>query len=52
MDNYYDGADEFGVSWDDPEVAMDWGIEHPILSTRDAECGTLADLREAGQLPA
>lgn len=52
VDNYYDGADEFGVSWDDPEVAMDWGIEHPILSTRDAECGTLADLREAGQLPA
>ncbi|MCW2949767.1 MAG: rfbC [Thermoleophilia bacterium] len=52
VDNYYDGADEFGVSWDDPEVGMNWGIEHPILSARDAECGTLAELRDAGQLPA
>jgi dTDP-4-dehydrorhamnose 3,5-epimerase len=52
VDNYYDGADEFGVRWDDPEVGMDWGIENPILSARDAECGTLAELRAAGQLPA
>ncbi|MBC7460162.1 MAG: dTDP-4-dehydrorhamnose 3,5-epimerase family protein [Thermoleophilia bacterium] len=52
VDNYYDGADEFGVRWDDPEVAMDWGIEHPILSGRDAECPTLADVRAAGELPA
>lgn len=51
VDNYYDGADEFGVRWDDPEVGMDWGIEHPILSARDAECGTLAELRAAGTLP-
>jgi dTDP-4-dehydrorhamnose 3,5-epimerase len=52
VDNYYDGGDEFGVRWDDPEVAMDWGITDPILSARDAECETLAELRAAGQLPA
>lgn len=52
VDNYYDGDDEFGVRWDDPEVAMDWGITDPILSVRDAECETLADLRTAGRLPA
>jgi dTDP-4-dehydrorhamnose 3,5-epimerase len=52
VDNYYDGDDEFGVRWDDPEVAMDWGIVDPILSARDAQCETLAELREAGKLPA
>lgn len=52
VDNYYDGDDEFGVRWDDPEVAMDWGITDPILSARDAECETLAQLRETGRLPA
>jgi dTDP-4-dehydrorhamnose 3,5-epimerase len=51
VDNYYDGADEFGVRWDDPAVAMDWGIEHPILSARDAECPTIADQAAAGTLP-
>ena len=29
VDSYYDGGDEFGVRWDDPEVAMDWGIVDP-----------------------
>lgn len=52
VDNYYDGDDEFGVRWDDPDVAMDWGITDPILSGRDAQCETLAQLRDAGQLPA
>jgi dTDP-4-dehydrorhamnose 3,5-epimerase len=52
VDNYYDGADEFGVSWDDPEVGMDWGIVDPILSARDADCPTIAELRERGELPA
>jgi len=36
VDNYYDGGkDEFGVAWNDPELAVDWGIEAPILSERD-----------------
>lgn len=52
VDQYYDGDDEFGVRWDDPEVGMDWGIRDPILSARDASCPTLADLRRDGLLPA
>lgn len=51
VDNYYDGSDEFGVRYDDPVVGMDWGIVDPVLSGRDAGCGTLADLRAAGTLP-
>jgi len=45
VDNYYDGDDEFGVRFDDPTVGMDWGITDPILSARDEECPTLAELR-------
>jgi len=36
VDGYYDPADELGIAWDDPEVKASWGIEHPVLSARDA----------------
>jgi dTDP-4-dehydrorhamnose 3,5-epimerase len=35
VDGYYNLADELGVTWDDPDVAADWGIVDPILSGRD-----------------
>lgn len=35
VDNYYDNRDEFGLAWDDPEIALAWGIEKPIVSGRD-----------------
>ena len=35
VDNYYDGADEFGVAWNDPDLAVPWQVENPILSGRD-----------------
>ena len=25
VDSYYDGTDEWGVAWDDPDVGLDWG---------------------------
>lgn len=37
VDNYYDGSDEHGVAWDDPELGVPWGAENPILSPRDAQ---------------
>ncbi len=36
VDNYYDGADEYGVAWNDPEIGLSWGVESPLLSARDA----------------
>src|SRR5207253_5542646 len=33
----YDGSDEFGVAWNDPELAVPWGIDARILSPRDRE---------------
>ena len=44
VDNYYDGSDEFGVRYDDPQVGFDWPIDDPILSPRDRDCPTIADL--------
>jgi dTDP-4-dehydrorhamnose 3,5-epimerase len=35
VDNYYDGGDELGVAWNDPTLAVPWGVTDPILSARD-----------------
>ena len=35
--NEYDGSDELGFAWDDPEVGISWPIDDPILSDRDRE---------------
>jgi len=31
----YDPADEHGIEWNDPALAIDWGIDEPVLSPRD-----------------
>jgi dTDP-4-dehydrorhamnose 3,5-epimerase len=33
---YFDGADEHGVAWNDPTLAVPWRIEDPTLSERDS----------------
>ncbi len=35
---------ELVVRWDDPAIGIDWPIEAPTLSARDAEAAPLADL--------
>lgn len=40
----YDATTERGLAWDDPQLAIAWGIERPILSDRDRSNPTLADL--------
>jgi dTDP-4-dehydrorhamnose 3,5-epimerase len=32
---YYDGSDRRAVAWDDPDLAVPWPLESPILSERD-----------------
>jgi dTDP-4-dehydrorhamnose 3,5-epimerase len=44
VDNYYDGSDEHGVAWDDPEIGIEWRVEDPIVSPRDLANPLLCDL--------
>jgi dTDP-4-dehydrorhamnose 3,5-epimerase len=46
----YDSADEYGVVFDDPDLAVDWPVQAPILSEKDRKNPTLAQLH--GRLPA
>jgi dTDP-4-dehydrorhamnose 3,5-epimerase len=32
---YYDGSDEHGFAWDDPDAAIRWPVAQPLLSDRD-----------------
>jgi dTDP-4-dehydrorhamnose 3,5-epimerase len=53
VNNYYDGGrDEFGVAWDDPDIALPWGIEQATaqLSPRDGANPRLRDI-PAANLP-
>ena len=44
VDNYYDGTDEHGVAWNDPDIKLPWGITNPRLSPRDAQNPFLRDI--------
>ena len=44
VNRYFDGSDEFGVAWNDPVFALDWGIESPILSERDRSNPVIGDI--------
>jgi dTDP-4-dehydrorhamnose 3,5-epimerase len=45
----YDPSGQIGIAWDDPALAIPWGIETPILSERDRTNPTLRDAEP--QLP-
>lgn len=44
VDQYYSTADENGVAWDDPDLAIDWGVKEPIVTARDASNPRLSEL--------
>lgn len=43
--DYYDGADDRGVLWNDPAIGIDWQTPSPILSDKDS------NYRPLGQIP-
>ena len=49
--DYYAPGDEGGVRWDDPAIGIEWPVESPQLSGKDAAYPALADLAPA-DLPA
>ncbi len=42
-DNYYAPEADGGIRWNDPELAVNWGIENPILSEKDSKSPFLKD---------
>ena len=42
----YDPATESGIAWDDPDVAVEWPVDEPLLSERDTSAPTLAEVGE------
>ena len=42
---YYQPSAEHTIAWNDPEIAVAWPIQNPIVSAKDARGMTLADYR-------
>jgi dTDP-4-dehydrorhamnose 3,5-epimerase len=40
--DFYDSAGEYGIIWNDPGLAVSWGVANPLVSEKDARLSTLA----------
>ena len=49
VDAEFTGEDEFGLAWDDPDVAIAWPSRDPILSDRDRSNPSLREIRDRAQ---
>jgi dTDP-4-dehydrorhamnose 3,5-epimerase len=41
----YDGATECGLSWNDPELGVEWPVSQPTLSARDQNAESFASFK-------
>ena len=37
VDNFYSRESEGGIRWNDPDIGINWSVNEPILSEKDAE---------------
>jgi dTDP-4-dehydrorhamnose 3,5-epimerase len=42
--DFYDPADERGILWNDPALGISWGLADPLLSEKDSNWPTLAQV--------
>ncbi|HSZ18501.1 MAG TPA: dTDP-4-dehydrorhamnose 3,5-epimerase [Candidatus Acidoferrum sp.] len=42
--DFYDPASEYGILWNDPALAISWGVANPLVSEKDAKLSMLADM--------
>jgi dTDP-4-dehydrorhamnose 3,5-epimerase len=40
--NFYDPSSEYGILWNDPGLAIVWGVANPLISEKDSKYPTLA----------
>ena len=43
-DNLYAPQSDRNIIWNDPDIEIDWGIDNPILSDKDAKAPRLCDV--------
>lgn len=43
-DNLYAPTEDRNIIWNDPDIGIDWGIDNPILSEKDAKAPKLSDI--------
>lgn len=46
---YYHPQSEVCLRWNDPAIGIDWPLAHPLLSAKDAQGKTLAELAALGK---
>src|ERR1700754_2349776 len=44
-DDLYSPKDEISIRWNDPAIGIDWGVEEPSLSAKDADAPLLTDVK-------
>lgn len=44
-DDLYSPKDELSIRWNDPAIGINWGVETPSLSAKDADAPLLADVK-------
>ena len=44
-DEIYSPKDEISLRWNDPAIGIDWGIEAPSLSAKDADAPLLSEVK-------
>ena len=44
--DFYNPGSEGGIIWNDPDINIDWPMEEPILSPKDADYPRLKDIRD------
>lgn len=44
--DFYDPTDELTIAWNDPDLAIAWPVEAPLLSTKDAAGQRLAQVMD------
>ena len=44
-DDFYSPNDELSIRWNDPAIGINWGVETPSLSAKDANAPLLTDVK-------